>query len=123
MIDGVRGTNNFRDGLWQGYEGVDFEGIIDLGEEKEISKVIPRFLLDSNSWIFLPVKVEVANKIVINDVEQKNSEIVLKDFTAEFDKLKARFIKVSAENIRTCPQWHPGAGGKAWLFIDEISVE
>jgi len=133
LIDGLRGTNNFRDGLWQGYEGVDFEGIIDLGEEMEISKVIPRFILDSNSWIFLPVKVEVslsndninyfADKIISNDIQQKNSEVILKDFTAEFNNQKARFIKVKAESIKKCPDWHPGAGGKVWLFIDEIVIE
>ncbi|MGD8781229.1 MAG: family 20 glycosylhydrolase [Ignavibacteria bacterium] len=133
LIDGVRGTDNFRDGSWQGYVTVDFEGIIDLGEEKEISKVIPRFILNSNSWIFLPVKVEVelstdnvtyTNKqIILNDIPQKNSEIVLKDFTAEFENKKTRFIKVNAENIKKCPEWHPGAGSGAWLFIDEIVVK
>lgn len=133
LIDGVRGTNNFRDGSWQGYQGVDFEGIIDLREEKEISNVIPRFILDSNSWIFLPIKVEIAlsddninytdEKIIINDVPQKNSEIVLKDFPAYFNNQTARYIKIKAENIKRCPEWHPSAGGKAWLFIDEIVVE
>ena len=27
------------------------------------------------------------------------------------------------KNISTCPNWHDGAGGKAWLFIDEIIVK
>ncbi|MGA2586453.1 MAG: hypothetical protein ABSF88_05470 [Candidatus Aminicenantales bacterium] len=22
-----------------------------------------------------------------------------------------------------CPPWHKGAGGKAWLFIDEIVID
>ncbi|OGU35771.1 MAG: hypothetical protein A2068_15035 [Ignavibacteria bacterium GWB2_35_6b] len=132
LINGVRGTDNFHDGLWQGYEGKDFEGTIDLGEVKEISKVIPRFLLDSNSWVFLPGKVEISlscdnvnysdKKINENDVAQKNSEIILKDFAAEFQKQKVRYIKVKAESIIKCPVWHPGAGAPAWLFIDEISV-
>jgi len=133
LIDGVRGTDNFHDGSWQGYEGVDFEGVIDLGTKKEITKVIPRFLLNSNSWIFLPTQVDISlsndnlnyseEKIIVNDVPQKNSEIVLKDFTAEFSNQKARYIKIKAESIKKCPDWHPGAGGKAWLFIDEIVVE
>ena len=133
LIDGIRGTNNFRDGLWQGYEGVDFEGVIDLGEEKVISKVVPRFLLDSNSWIFMPIKVKISisndninysdEKIILNDVPKKNSDIVLKDFPAYFGNQKARYIKVKAKSIKKCPEWHPGAGGKAWLFIDEIVIE
>lgn len=133
LVDGVKGTDNFRDGSWQGYEGVDFEGVIDLGMEKEITEVIPRFLLNSNSWIFLPAQVEVSlsndninytdEKIIVNNVPQKNSDIVIKEFSTEFNNHKARYIKVKAENIKKCPDWHPGAGGKAWLFIDEIVVE
>jgi hexosaminidase len=133
LIDGVRGTDDFHDGLWQGFEGVDFEAIIDLGEEKEISKVTPRFILNSNSWIFLPNKVEITlskdnvnysdEKIIVNDVPQKNSEIILKDFPANFNMQSARYLKVKAESIKKCPEWHPGAGGNAWVFIDEIVVE
>ncbi len=133
IVDGIRGTTNLHDGLWQGYEGKDFECIIDLGSEKEISNVSPRFLLNSSSWVFLPSEVIVSlskdgknydnEKTVVNDVSQKNPDVVLKDFTAEYDSIKARYIKVHAVNIKVCPPWHPGAGGKAWLFVDEIVVE
>ncbi len=133
LIDGIRGTDNFRDGLWQGYEGVDFEGVIDLGKVEDITAVTPRFMLNSNSWIFLPkdVKISVSKdgknyydeQTIKNDIPQKNPDIVLKDFKAEFKNTKARYIKVVAESIKNCPPWHPGAGQKAWLFIDEIEVE
>jgi hexosaminidase len=36
---------------------------------------------------------------------------------------KARYIRVTAANIGTCPPGHKAAGAKAWLFIDEIMVE
>ena len=35
----------------------------------------------------------------------------------------ARYVKVLALGQITCPPWHAGAGGKAWLFCDEIIVE
>ena len=62
-------------------------------------------------------------KIVENDVPQKNPNVVLKDFTAEFNNQSARYIKVKAVSIKKCPDWHPGAGQDAWMFIDEIVVE
>ena len=31
--------------------------------------------------------------------------------------------KFIAETIGTCPAWHSGNGGKAWLFADELTVE
>ena len=36
---------------------------------------------------------------------------------------KARFIRIAAENIGSCPEWHTGAAGKAWIFVSEIVVE
>ncbi|MDE3057781.1 MAG: family 20 glycosylhydrolase [Bacteroidota bacterium] len=133
LIDGIRGTNDFRDGAWQGFEGVDVDAVIDLGKERKISKVIPRFLMNTPSWIFLPKRVGVSlsddgthfhdKKEISDDVPQKNPEILFKDFPIEFDTVSARFIKLAAENIKVCPPWHPGAGGKAWLFIDEIVVK
>jgi hexosaminidase len=133
VIDGVRGTTNFRDGNWQGYEGIDFDGVIDLGKETEITKVVPRFILASQSWVFLPSKVTVSLsddnitythvKEIINDVNQQSAENILKDYPADFGKTKARYIKVHADNIKTIPDWHPAAGNKCWIFIDEIVVE
>ena len=35
---------------------------------------------------------------------------------------QAKFIKFEIENLKKCPDWHPGKGGKAWLFLDEIYV-
>jgi hexosaminidase len=133
LIDGVRGSADFRDGCWQGYEGVDLDCVIDLGEEKEISTVAPRFFLDANSWIFLPSHVEISlskdnvnysdTKTVVNDTDQKTSDIIQKDFKASFGKAAARYIKVKAIGLKQCPEWHPYAGGKAWLMADEIVVE
>ncbi|MGK9477772.1 glycoside hydrolase family 20 protein [Melioribacter sp. OK-6-Me] len=133
LVDGIRGTNDFHDGMWQGYHGVDFEAIIDLGSIKEISKVVPRFILNSNSWVFLPQKVIISisddgteftdEKVITNTTPQQNSEIIVKEFQVDYSAARARFIKVFAESIKVCPEWHPGAGHKAWLFIDEIVVE
>lgn len=133
VIDGIRGTDNFRDGLWQGYDGVDFEGVIDLGKEKEISKVSPKFYMDANSWIFLPASVEISlskdgvnyydKKVIAYEINQKTSEIMQKEFPAEFGSQSARYIKVKAVSIKKCPDWHIGAGQNAWLFIDEVEVE
>ncbi len=132
LVDGIRGTMNFRDGLWQGYEGVDFDAQIDLGEQKEISEIGAGFYQATSSWIFMPDSVEffVSNDAVHFDrvgternvVPQKDPDPVRKDFTSSFDKREVRYVRIIAKNIGACPPWHPGAGGKAWLFIDEVFV-
>jgi hypothetical protein len=35
---------------------------------------------------------------------------------------RARYVKVRATNAGPLPGWHPGAGGKAWIFADELVV-
>ncbi len=37
--------------------------------------------------------------------------------------LKARYIKITAKNAGPCPEWHLGAGGKSWIFLDEILIK
>ena len=44
----------------------------------------------------------------------------------EFDVVgnaKARFVKIVAKPFAPIPAWHKGAGGKGWIFADEIIVE
>ena len=41
----------------------------------------------------------------------------------EFEQVETRYIKTHAKNLGTCPVWHPGAGGKAWILVDETIVE
>ena len=45
--------------------------------------------------------------------------------TAELNGLNenCRYVHIQAINRGVCPDWHDGAGGKAWVFADEIIVE
>jgi hypothetical protein len=36
--------------------------------------------------------------------------------------VKARFVQIDVSSIGKLPAWHPAAGQKAWLFIDNIMV-
>jgi hypothetical protein len=47
----------------------------------------------------------------------------VKEFAAKVSYVFARYIRVSAKNIGVCPEWHAGAGGKTWLFVDEVIVK
>ncbi len=132
LIDFTRGSGSYRTGYWQGYEGVNIEAIVDLGKAQAIKKLGIGFLQDENSWIFMPAWVEFATSMdgkifnvagrVKNDVSPKQTGTVLKDFEIKTNR-KARFIKMVAKNNGECPPWHKGAGGKAWIFADEILIE
>jgi hypothetical protein len=61
--------------------------------------------------------------IIENDLAGNFPEAVIKEIEKDRMKESARFIKVQATNLGTCPAWHVGAGEKAWIFVDEITVE
>ncbi len=134
LTDGVLGTENFRDGNWQGYEGVDMIAVIDLGKETEISTISTGFLQSTPSWIFFPPQLEYfiskdgvefrSIGVLTAPVSPKDVDNLVKYYTINLPvKAKTQFVKVVAKNMGSCPEWHPGAGGKAWIFADEIIIE
>ena len=54
LIDGVKGGNEFSDGNWQGFEGVDLDIVIDLGNEKEVKSIKTSTIQHQGHWIFHP---------------------------------------------------------------------
>ena len=131
--DGAFGDEGNLHENWLGFQYEDMIAVIDFGEMKNISKVSANFLQDINSWIFLPGFVEISistdgkNFRIISKVENPIPQAEKKPttylFKANFSAEQARYVRVTAGNIGVCPEWHKGAGGKAWLFVDEIIVE
>jgi arylsulfatase A-like enzyme len=120
-------------GIWQGFEENDLEAVVDLGKKIPVQKVSAGFLQHVSAWIFLPVSVQIATsndgetfspaEVIKHDIPQKREGAIKKTFEQKFGKTEARFVRVRAKSVGTCPDWHQGAGGKAWIFADEIVVE
>jgi predicted alpha-1,2-mannosidase len=134
LLDGILGTENWRKGDWQGYQSQDFEAVVDLKEVKSVSEISARFLQDQRSWILMPTKVEYYISednvnftyfgSVNNTLDPKLEENTILNFTSNETKgEKARYVKVIAKNFGKLPEWHQGAGGDAFIFVDEILVK
>jgi alpha-L-fucosidase len=132
IINSKRGSLDFTDNQWLGFEGTDASVILDLGEEKHLQKISAGFFQQQGSWIFLPEKVLFSlsgdgnvwkNLNEIKTITEKNESVFVKDFSIQVESGKARFIKMYAKNIGICPDWHDGKGSKAWIFLDEIIIE
>lgn len=133
LIDGIMGTENWRKGDWQGYQGQDFEAVIDLKKEQPVTEINARFLQDSRAWILMPVKVDyylsddnmnfkpVAS--VANTMDAKDTDVTIRSFKASLKNNKARYVKVVARYYGKLPEWHQGAGGEAYIFTDEIQIK
>jgi predicted alpha-1,2-mannosidase len=133
LIDGVRGTTNWSGGGWQGYQGKDLVAVIDLGVVQKVSKVSAGFLQDMGSWIWMPTRMEIEFSLdgktfssalsVENEVSEKQEGVVIKEFVKVFTARNARYVRIRAVNFGKIPAWHPGSGGDAWIFVDEIAIE
>lgn len=133
LIDGIYGDVNWRKGDWQGYQGQDFECTIDMGEIKDISYVGSDYLQDTRAWIVFPSQVEyfiskdgkkftplskITNPISADDYREQTRRF---DYKAP-QPVKAKYVKIKAKNFGKLPGWHLGAGGEAFIFVDEVEV-
>ena len=132
LVDGEYGNEQWQLGGWQGFEGVDIEALIDLGKEKEFSQLSIRCIEDHNAWIFTPTEIVFyTSDDGINFKEFSRQEPDFKPHTegghirilGNKKSGKARYIKVIAKPLNPIPAWHKGAGGKGWIFADEIIID
>jgi hypothetical protein len=133
IIDGQHGTTNWRSGGWQGYQGTDFHCIVDLGKSLPIQYVNTSFLQDTRSWILFPKQVEYSVSedgltftpfgTIENGISPDDYSPQLRTFFQKnTNQTNVRFIKIKATNFGKLPDWHPGKGGEAFIFIDEIEA-
>lgn len=132
LIDHQRGGDNFRTGVWQGYQGVDLVATVDLGAKMKVNRLAGSFLQEAGAWIFMPKEVEF---FVSEDGKHFRSVGKAKNYIPEDEdgsliqelgvrpRCEARYVKMAAKTIGTCPEWHVGAGQPAWIFCDEFVIE
>lgn len=134
LVDGQIGGNDYRGTEWQGFEGKDVEGVITFDAATQVSSISFSFLQDTKSWIFHPksVTVEVSDdginyrKLALKkntEVSDRKEGSFKHNFRVECAPTQAKYLRFNVENYGVCPEWHLGAGGKTWTFIDEITVE
>jgi hypothetical protein len=131
LTDGLTGWNDYHF-HWLGFEGEEMAATIDLGAVQTVCSIETSFLQDNLSWVFMPHTVEFllsddgvefhTIRSVQNSIAPERTDPVVASFDAAFAPTSARFVRVTTTSYRICPTWHKGAGGKAWIFIDEIKV-
>ncbi|SKB71773.1 Chitobiase/beta-hexosaminidase C-terminal domain-containing protein [Salegentibacter holothuriorum] len=133
LTDGLKGSEDFGDGRWQGYAGQDIEVVLDLKAKTEINEISADFFQRLISWIMLPESVEfyVSNdgkefrKIAVaeNNIDPQKQGLIIENFSSGEIKEKARYIKVLVKSMGPLPEWHTGSGKSSFIFLDEIIVK
>lgn len=134
LTDGIRGSMDFRDGNWLAWQSDDLDFTIDFGKEITFSTLSLSCMQQTQSWILLPNQVSyftsadgeeweflysMGHEVADSDFKHTNH---LFTFNAPVP-VKTRFLRVIAMNYGELPEWHLGAGGKAWIFADEFIVK
>jgi len=130
LMDQKRGSINFVDGNWLGFEGKHLNAIVELKEQNKISKVSIGALSAPASWIFYPKAFVVsASKDGVNfkeigrkemGEEDPNAEVKLTFFDLDVTPTDAKYVKLQIQSPLKNPAWHTDPGGKSWIFIDEV---
>jgi hypothetical protein len=130
LFDGIKAKANHTTGDWLGFSESPLDLTLTLGSvQPKLLEV--SFLLHEGAYIFPPQSLEVwiGNKGVwkkVNNQAQANStKIEEPRFGLVSIPLPAGpmdQIRLKAQPIAKLPAWHPGAGAKGWIFVDEILV-
>ena len=121
LINNKKATKNFRDKQWVGFDSFA-HAKIKFKQNTFINKLTIGYLVDTKSWILPPEEIylilnktdSIATKIpLINEFAETSItalEIPIKSDISSIDIIFKNSI---------LPQWHPGKGKPAWLFMDE----
>lgn len=130
LVNGIQNQKGLaRSKEFLGFSGADCEALINLGSFQEISSVTVHVFQQKGSWIWNPASVEVFSSVdgmyfsslgSSGDVTATASGNCA--VTVNFTNTPTSFIKVIVKNFGDIPEGNPGAGKKAWLFVDEIEV-
>lgn len=133
LIDLIKGSNDFRDGKWMGFNDKAIEILIEMEEDFYFEEITASILSAPASWIFPPSAMEIfisKNGKEFYEIAKKEFDPPMENLAAGqlfynlvFKKEKGRFLKIIIKNIPAIPDWHPGRGSPGWLFLDEIIIE
>ncbi len=137
LMDGKKGVvGGYQWRNWLGFNGVDMEATIELNEAIDIKIVKIGIAHKPDSWVPWPKGAWVSfSKDGKTYTEWKRAEFPAYDLPdpmqslgrvearAKVNEQDVRFLKIKVENQGTLPKWHPHAGEKAWIMVDEIITE
>ncbi len=136
LMDGKKGMAGDFSNDWLGFEGVDMDATIELAVPTNISMVKVGVCHEPQSWIVWPKSVKVCfskdgkeysdwQRVDLPDFDPSDpmDGMGRVEARAMVSERQAKFVRVKVENQGVLPEWHPYVGQKAWIMVDEVSVE
>lgn len=134
LNDGLYGDDNYRSGRYLGIYGQDLDVTFDMQSEQNISSVFVNTILVPGDFIFGLTRLDVyvsddgksfrkAGSARFPVLEKGSKNNVPHKYEVEFADTQARYVRIAGKCTPRLPSWHPGAGRKAFLFVDEVGAE
>lgn len=131
LFDGEVGSDSYRDGHWQGYQGKDVAVAYSWPAKQHVGSVQVSYLQNYYDWILAPTDVEIYTregdsdwKLVLSrhfDVNQvvgnQRGKLQISDLN-----INTGFLKIVVKNPGVLPPEHGGAGEPSFIFLDEIFI-
>ncbi|WP_316838594.1 c-type cytochrome domain-containing protein [Pedobacter gandavensis] len=117
-------------GKWIGVRQNNLEALLFFKQAVPLQSVILNVMRLVPSYILPPVAVEIwggpqkNNLRLLSTVKpeptKKDAERALIKVEGKFKTQNISYLKIVVKNLKKLPDWHPGKGEPAWVFIDEI---
>lgn len=136
IIDHELGELNFGNGKWLGYSKTNMEFVMQFKNATIMNEVIFNSLINTGSYIFPIQSIQVeasmdgknykplqsADFTSMTKAYTKETNInQVQSFKVKINKSAAYpFYKFTLRNLKQLPNWHPGKGTPAWIFVDEV---
>ena len=133
LVDGILGSNDYRDGHWQGFYGTDANLEINLGKWTKVNSMEIGFMVNPYDWIMRPDTVlvytsydghsyKLARTLPVTTEVFGTGNVVIRE-RFDLNDLSNRYLRIVVKNPGKLPEGLPGAGYDSWIFMDEIVVE
>jgi uncharacterized membrane protein len=131
LFDQIKGQNNHTTGEWLGFQDEALELEMKLRSDVNYSELVIGMLYHEGAYIFPPASVEIKGlkngvwTTFINEVPEQSQKVDLpRSRMLQYDISNGGYeaIRIKLYPIASLPKWHPGAGSKGWVFVDEILV-
>lgn len=133
LIDGKGGKMDLGSPTWMGFDRDTVTIILSLNKPKIVLRGMIHVLQHQGAWVFPPAWIQTslwdedtqewgAPYEQPNPVVQPNNQISGKSIWLGFFESGKRTQKIKIEMVplESIPDWHPGKGKRAWIFVDEI---
>ncbi|OIQ29396.1 MAG: beta-N-acetylhexosaminidase [Bacteroidetes bacterium MedPE-SWsnd-G2] len=124
LNNGVAGSNTrYGDKEWLGFFGDDVSVTIDLKQTTAVTELKTRCFNGNGQWIYLPKSIEVTLDSGQSFTQKisPNSNTKAEDIVMPLSG-NTRFLKIKITNFGEIPVGSQGEGSRAWLFLDELTV-